>query len=249
MRRPPAKILLLILAASMLGNAGAAFGHACTDPEDESTCEDTPVMPNWRDQYVPLFDLEDRDDEQQRYDAQRWRDECDQPNGEANQSCTWADFGMSLFNEEGDFDPASSEPQEAHAGFAASHCFLFEFAHQCEDHDASLGEGVHDAHGGATYVDVCLAENPDNKFCDEGIQDTQAGVTIMDHNACGTVVPIVACTDEYHVVRPFDSEYTMEQMADSVAAVQKIADDPATYVCGHHPSGQSCRDAVNDVLP
>lgn len=223
----------------------AAEAHVC-DP-NTGECEETPVVPNWRDNYVPLFDLEDRDDEAQRRDAQRWRDECD------NQSqCIWLDSTTSLFNDAGDPDPSAS-PNEVHGGIGASHCFAFEGFHQCENHDPAAGEGVHDAHGGAIYVDVCLAQNNDpetNKWCDEGLKDTQAGVTIMDHNPCGLVVPIVACTDEYHVVRPFDTDYTTAQMDNTQAALALIIADPARYICGYHDGGtqQTCYSNVSFIL-
>lgn len=242
--------LLLILAGAVIGATfilgGAASAHECGyDPENPEACRDTPVMPNWRGTYIPLFELEDREDEQQRYDAQRWRDECDKgdetaPAGqgyESSQQCAWYYGGSSGFPGE----DGGLAPNELHAGFAATHCFLFEFAHQCEDHnpnpDTASEEGIHDAHGGAIYVDVCLQPNPESKYCNDGMSDTQVGVTIMDHNPCGTVVPIVACTDEYHVVRPLDSEYTQAQMDNSAESTQAILDDPYTYLCGYEQYG------------
>lgn len=240
----------LLVVGGLGGIRQAAQAHVCDDPQNQATCEDTPVMPNWRDNYVPLFDLENRNDEQQRYDAQRWRDECDN-----QQQCVWAETGTSLFETgsllDGDPPEGLGSPNEAHIGMAASHCFLAEAAHQCEDHDPASGEGVHDAHGGAVYADACLTQNSDpatNKWCNDGMTDTQVGVTIMDHNPCGTLIPIVACTDEYHVIRPFDQPYTDAQKADSQAALAAIVADPATYICGHHDSGQDCRDGVNTLL-
>lgn len=239
------KRLAIVLAAlTGLGILGlipqAADAHTC-DP-NTGECEETPVIENWRGQYVPVFGLEDREDEQQRYDAQRWRDECDN-----QQQCAWVEGGNSA---------TGGSPNELHVGYAASHCFLGEAAHQCEDHTGSGDpnnprEGVHDAHGGAVYADVCLAQNNDpttNKWCDDGVEDTQVGVTIMDHNGCGTVVPIVACTDEYHVVRPADQAYTEAQMANTQEETAAIAGDPASYLCGTHASGQSCRNRVNGIL-
>lgn len=239
-------MLALIVVAGILTLGGAASAHECTDdPNTEQQpdeCHDTPVMPNWRGTYVPLFDLEDREDESQRYDAQRWRDECDNGNETATdgsyqsrQQCAWLYGGTSGFED----DNGNLSPNELHFGFAATHCFLFEFAHQCSDgHDGDVqGEGVHDAHGGATYVDVCLQPNPESKYCDDGMKDTQVGVTIMDHNPCGTVVPIVACTDEYKVVRPLDTEYTQAQMDNSVEQTQEILDDPYTWLCGYGQYG------------
>ncbi len=234
---------LITLAAMGIALAAAigAHAHECDDPDDRETCRESETVPNWRDgNYIPLFDLEDRDDEQQRRDAQRWREECSDgdPQSEeyrSSQLCAWAYGGQSNTPNDGSdpTDPNSFSPNEFHVGFGASHCFLGEFAHQCEHHDAERGEGVHDTHGGAIYVDVCLTENPESKYCDDGMKDTQVGVTIMDHNPCGTVVPIVACTDEYHVIRPFDPEYTQAQMEDSAEYAQRIAEDPVLYLCGY----------------
>ena len=247
---------ILALVVSAFGTVGAG-AHQCEDPDDPETCEQTDVMPNWRDgNYIPLFDLRDREDEDQRYDAQRWRDECD--NGrydegtyQSRQMCFWAYGGSSLFpnrDSEDPTDPNSYSPNEWHMGFAATHCFLQEAAHQCEDHEKERGEGVHDAHGGALYVDVCLSENPDSKYCDDGLEDTQVGVTIMDHNGCGVVVPVAACTDEYHVIRPFDTDYTEEQMTDSAEYIQRIIDDPELYLCGYeqYRSGNAICPAGDD---
>lgn len=244
MRKPSARAMLGILALAVVAGVmtlgGTALAHECGyDPQNPELCRETPVMPNWRGTYVPLFDIEDREDESQRYDAQRWRDECangdpNSPDYQSRQQCQWAYGGTSLFpNREND----ERSPNELHAGFAATHCFLFEFAHQCEDHDAARGEGVHDAHGGATYVDVCLTANPESKYCDDGLEDTQVGVTVMDHNPCGTVVPIVACTDEYKVVRPLDIAYTQAQMDNTVEDTQAIVADPYTWACGFEQYG------------
>lgn len=211
----------------------------------------------------------DIDSDDARYDAQRWRDECAQTGQEeANQFCIWADFGTSFFDDEGfaalcpapidesGVHPICTEPNEVHAGGAGSHCFLFEFAHQCEDHYAGEeSEGVHDAHGGAAWVDACLAANPDSKYCDDGIEDTQVGVTVMDHNPCGAPIPIVNCIDEYHQVRPLDTDATQDQMEDSGEYIGEIADDPATYLCGEYGRGSyidadnsTCHDGVNGVI-
>ena len=243
MERRGRLMLLGIAAAIFLGTlvfATGASAHECTtDKKGRTECHETPVMPNWRGTYIPLFDLEDREDEAQRYDAQRWRDECNSgdpnsPDYQSRQMCQWVYGGTSAFpNRDSDI----MAPNEVHAGFAANHCFLGEFAHQCEDHDASYGEGVHDAHGGATYVDVCLTENPESKYCDDGPTDTQVGLTVMDHNPCGTIVPIVACTDEYKVVRPADQEYTEAQMENSAEQTQEIAGDPYTWLCGYEQYG------------
>ncbi|HEX9712864.1 MAG TPA: hypothetical protein VGB52_10000 [Actinomycetota bacterium] len=243
-------LLLAVLAVTMLG-FGRAQAHECTyDGEERGEgnqveCHESPAAPNWRDgNYVPLFDLEDRDDGEQRKDAQRWRDECsyyrEDGSYESNQNCAWVDAGNSTFPRYGE-----DGPNEMHAGFAASHCFLFEFAHDCSDHDARYGESVHDKHGGATYVDVCLASQHESKYCDDGMTDTQVGLTIMDHNACGVIVPIVACIDEYHVIRPFDQAYTEEQMADSQEYIPRILEDPELYLCGY----QNRRGSGNPICP
>lgn len=259
MTRRLAGIVLAIAAVLLIGGLDRAFAHDCENP-DNTNCRPTPVQPDWRaGNWIPLFDI-DRDcsnaagstdpcgddvdhdsngdgvidGRDARYDAQRWRDECAQPGQvEDNQFCVWLDFGTSLFSG-GDPDPFNAEPNEVHAGTAGSHCFLSEFAHDCEDHyiPGPYSEGVHDAHGGSSWVDLCLAANPDSKYCDDGLKDTQAGVIVMDHNPCGLPIPIVACIDEYHVVRPFDTDRTVEQMQESAAYAQQIADDPATYLCG-----------------
>ena len=201
-------------------------------------CHPTKVMPNWRNNYVPLFGLEDRNDPNQRYEAQRWRDECEHHDSEWSQQCAWYYGGTSFFPNRDDEE--TNAPNELHAGFAATHCFLFEFAHQCEDHDASYGESVHDAHGGALYVDVCLERNAESRYCREGQADTQAGVTIMDHFPCGAPIPIAYCIDEYHVIRPFDTEYTQAQMENTQTDTQAIVEDPNTYLCGFGPGAEDC---------
>lgn len=232
---------LLLVAALVLaafGGPGIASAHECTydgdqrDTGNQVECHESPVTPSWRDgNYVPLFDLENRDDPAQRKEAQRWR-ECEgyREDGTyySDQMCAWAAGGYSHTPGNG----GEMAPNELHAGFAASHCFLGEFQHQCQDHDTRHGEGVHDKHGGTIYADVCAAENAENRRCDDGVADTQAGIVIMDHNACGVIVPIVACIDEYHVVRPADQAYTMEQMEDSQEYIPRILADPELYLCG-----------------
>jgi hypothetical protein len=289
MRRRLVTLILLVLALALIGGA-AAFAHECNDPA-ETDCHTTPVVPDWRGgNYIPLFDIDrdcdrdgtnpdeadcadtgghdsdgdgDIDGDDQRYDAQRWRDECVQPDGyEANQFCVWADFGTSGFADTTE-DP---EPNEIHIGSAGSHCFLFEFAHQCEDHykggnpsESCEGyppgecpsEGVHDAHGGSVYADFCFAKNADSKWCDDGMEDTQVAATVMDHNPCGAPVPVVACIDEYHVIRPFDQAYTTEQMDDSAERATEISEDPATYTCGREGfpdyTDGACHDAFDQL--
>lgn len=234
-------LFAVVFAVAALGFAGIAGAHECTydgdQPEtgNEVECHESPAAPNWRDgNYVPLFDLENRDDPEQRKDAQRWREECqgydEAGNYHSDQQCLWVRGGTSFFPNR---DVFGNAPNELHVGFAASHCFLFEFAHQCEDHDARRGEGVHDKHGGAIYADVCATENAQSKYCDDGMTDTQAGLTIMDHNPCGLIVPIVACIDEYHVIRPLDTEYTQDQMQDSQDYLPRIVEDPELYLCGY----------------
>lgn len=236
------RIVVLPFVAAVLSPVAwftdTAEAHVC-DPADPASCQETPVVDNWRDNYVPLFDLADRDDPDQRREAQRWREECGN-----QQQCAWLYSGSSA--------NGSGAPNEVHAGTGASHCFAFELFHDCSDHACSeTCDPAHDSHGGAIYVDVCLAENDDpalGTHCDDGLSDTQAGVTVVDHNPCGIVVPVAACTDEYHVVRPLDDAYTATQVQNTRDSVDLIAADPARYLCGHHPSGQNCRDAVNTLL-
>lgn len=229
------KILLvpLLVAAGLGVGLTVASAHECSgDGPDATDCHDTPQVRDWRPNYVPLFDITKREEQgpgtegdRQRHDAQRWKDECH--TGDVyHQFCAWAYGGNSAFTN-GEPDP-NAAPNELHVGFAATHCFLLESQHDCEAHDASHGEGVHDAHGGALYVDVCLAANPEGHYCDDGLKDTQAGVTIVDHLDCP-----MGCFDEYHVVRPLDTDYTSEQAADSVEAAGRIAEDPKTQVCGY----------------
>jgi hypothetical protein len=195
------------------------------------------VYEDWRPNYVPLFDLPDRDEqgegtegERQRRDAQRWREEC--ANGDQErQQCAWYYGGFSVVPYDTDVD--GPRPNEVHVGFAANHCFLAEAAHDCDSHEDNEF-GTHDSHGGAIYADVCLSQNPDSKYCDDGLTDTQVGVTIVDHLTCP-----MGCADEYHVVRPFDIDYTERQMEGSQEAIARIAADPVRHVCGH-PEHSSC---------
>jgi hypothetical protein len=199
------------------------------DPADE--CHETAVYEDWRPNYVPLFDLPDRaeqgegtEGERQRRDAQRWREECSNGDQE-RQQCGWYYGGFSVTPYDTDID--GPRPNEVHVGFAANHCFLAEAAHDCDGH-ADNEFGTHDSHGGAIYADVCLTQNPDSKYCDDGASDTQAGVTIVDHLTCPT-----GCADEYHVVRPLDAEYTGRQMENSQSAAPGILADPQRHVCGY----------------
>lgn len=233
MRRRLAVLFALVLGAAVSVGIQSAGAHQCPDgyqPNDPA-CQETAVYPDWRGNYIPLFDLSDRDGdagEQQRYDAQRWRDKC-ADDGEYSQQCAWVDGGQSVRTYPGS-DPAGGTPRpnEVHAGFAATHCFLAEGAHDCDNHGDEDEFDTHDSHGGAIYVDVCLSPNADSRYCDDGLSDTQAGVTIVDHLDCPT-----GCFDEYHVVRPFDPGYTQAQMDDTGAAVGYIGADPKGHVCGY----------------
>jgi len=251
MRRKLAALLMLTLAGGLFVTIQAAQAHECPDGDwdpDSETCYETRVYEDWRDNYVPLFDLEDRGDEdgngeQQRHDAQRWRDECH--NGvEYRQHCGWFYGGNSaLFYEESDGqdDDHGDDPQvplgrpnEVHVGYAATHCFLAEGAHDCDRHGTNEFD-THDSHGGALYADVCISENEDSTYCDDGPKDTQAGVTIVDHLTCP-----MGCFDEYHVVRPLDAEYTSEQMENSAADTETALSDPQRHLCGHPENGSRC---------
>ncbi|HEX9774159.1 MAG TPA: hypothetical protein VGB83_01075 [Actinomycetota bacterium] len=229
--------LAVVAGLLSLGVATGSSAHTCdTDVPDES-CEESKAVEDWRGSYVPLFEPVDNSREA-RFDQQRWHEECAKPDGESAQMCQWAYGGVSAFPNRGTTEsPGETTPNELHVGFAASHCFLFEFAHQCEDHAEERGEGVHDRHGGAIYIDICGTPNLQSKHCRNGIVDTQIGITVIDHNACGTFVPIVACTDEYHVLRPFDPDYTQAQMEQSLDAIQVALADPKAFLrewfCGH----------------
>ncbi len=243
----PSFRLRLLLAVAVLGGGlvvgvQVAEAHQCPDPYEpnDPACEETPVYDDWRPNYVPLFDLSEREygnsgsAEEQRRDAQRWREECrsyDQDgNVEERQQCAWVYGGQSIqkYDESDPDDAQTGRPNELHVGFGASHCFLAEGAHDCDAHGDDSEFATHDSHGGALYVDVCLAENPDSKWCDDGVEDTQAGVTAVDHLTC-----LMGCLDEYHVVRPFDTDYTERQMDNSVHASGHIVGDPVGHVCGY----------------
>jgi hypothetical protein len=249
MHRKLAALLITTMVGAVLVGTQVASAHECPDEYDpnDKACKETQVYDDWRPNYVPLFDLAGRDGEegeQQRYDAQRWRDEC-HDDGEYRQQCGWYHGGNSaLFYEETDGhedhdhgdDPhvPLSRPNELHVGYAATHCFLAEGAHDCDRHGQSEFD-THDSHGGAIYVDVCISENQDSKYCDDGLKDTQAGVTIVDHLTCPA-----GCFDEYHVVRPFDQAYTEQQMANSAVAIERIASDPQRHLCGYEEYGSNC---------
>ena len=234
-----AAVVAVVMGGGLVAVAPSAWAHQCPDGDTTSPeCRETEVYPDWRPNYVPLFDLPARDEqgsgtegEQQRKEAQRWR-ECDDAEDGEQQQCAWVEGGNSARPYETDLD--NPRPNELHIGYAASHCFLAELAHDCDSHKDNEF-GTHDSHGGATYVDVCLSSNPDGTRCDDGMSDTQAGVTVVDHLTCP-----VGCADEYHVVRPLDQEYTNEQMADSAVAIERIAADPQRHVCGYEKYGSNC---------
>jgi hypothetical protein len=250
MRHKIGALLLLTITAALLVGIQAASAHQCPNDyePDDPECQETAVYDDWRPNYVPLFDLSDRDGEtgeQQRYDAQRWRDECNK-DGEYHQQCLWMYGGQSIIrypetddHHEGEepsiFDSLFTRPNEVHVGYAATHCFLAEGAHDCDRHGAANEFDTHDSHGGALYADVCLSPNSESKYCEEGMSDTQAGVTIVDHLTCP-----LGCFDEYHVVRPLDTEYTQEQMDDSAVAIERAASDPQRHLCGYPDKGSRC---------
>ena len=229
--------VVLVLAAAVVGSllvsvgAGVAEAHQCSGKGKKRHCHETKVYEDWRPNYVPLFDLPDREQqgegtrgEKQRKDAQRWREECADDDQE-RQQCAWYYGGTSATQY--DTDEEGPRPNEVHVGYAANHCFLAEAAHDCDHHDSDEF-GTHDPHGGAIYADLCASKNPDSKYCNDGPTDTQVGVTVVDHLGCP-----FGCMDEYHVVRPLDQRYTERQMADSQRAVERIASDPQRHVCGY----------------
>jgi hypothetical protein len=245
MRRKLAFLFVPALLAGLLVGIGSAQAHQCEQAKKNkpAECRDTEVYPDWRPNYIPLFDLPNRDDpeagEQERYDAQRWRDECDDDDDgdgveEQRQQCQWLYGGTSVQQYPSDDGASVSRPNELHVGYAANHCFLAEAAHDCDNHGTEDEFATHDSHGGAVYADVCLSPNPDSRLCDDGMQDTQVGVTVVDHLPCPW-----GCFDEYHVVRPFDTDYTTEQMADSQAAIATIPSNPEGYACGYHGCSSS----------
>ncbi len=230
------RVLVALTSVLLVGTGfgmDVASAHQCREGDTSKRCKDTAVYEDWRPNFVPLFDLEERD-EATKEDAQRWRQECED-DGEYRQQCVWLYGGQSGTVYESDPD-GSPRPNEQHVGVAATHCFLAEAAHDCDRHgDVSEGEfGTHDSHGGAVYVDLCLAGYDNSRHCDEGMKDTQAGVTVVDHLDCP-----LGCFDEYHVVRPFDEEYTAAQTDDSLAAVEQIVTDPKGHLCGY-PAHTTC---------
>jgi hypothetical protein len=240
-------VLLLAVIAAALGVNGAAIAHQCEENGDPAgqECQNTPPVDNWRDSYVPLFEPLDREDGDARYGYQRWHEECDN-----QQMCGWAEGGTSFFSPDWAPDEQYPTPNELHVGFAATHCFLFEAQHDCSDHapGPDSSDPVHDSHGGAIFIDLCVTPNPDSSqgggHCTNGLPDTTVGLLIVDHNSCGIFVPIASCTDEYHIWKPFDPDYTMAQMARSQAAFEALMDDPQTwlvnYFCGRPEYSEDC---------
>lgn len=248
MRRRIATLAALIVLVGALGSLTAALAHECTtDPDTgQEECHPTPVYPNWRPNRVPVLGLDNRDDPEQRREAQRWRDEW----GCRQQFCVWLDFSNSV---------NSGTPNEIHAGMAGDHSFLGEAAHQSEGHGTN--EGNHDSHGGALYADICLAEDEGTSYqgmpgeCDEGLEDTQVGLTVLDHNPCP------ACEDNYHLVRPFDNDcedadqpshrrYCNERMfQNSMNEIQFDVTHPVTWFCGYRDHRGFCQDSWYDLEP
>lgn len=240
------RVALLLAALVVLGllvGLGSASAHECTDPNNPATCHPTPVYPNWRGQYVPLFGVndtrcEDETCKENRRREQRWRDEwgCDV------QWCTWADIQFSGLP----FTSGDGQPMSVHTGMAADHSFG-ELAHTTEGHGTQ--EGNHDSHGGSVYADVCLASDEGTSYDGQpgecgGVEDTQAGANIVDHNPCGPPINEIPlpCFDEYHVVRPLDPAYTQEQMEESQEEIQRDVEDPHEYLCGYEgiPQNDPC---------
>ena len=249
-------LALAMVAGFFSMGIGIAEAHYCPDGDPDSPeCTDTPPSQEWRDNYVPLFDAPNRNDGSQT-EYQRWRNE----HGCTSQLCTWGDVSLSIMPADGDIGPM---PEEAHVGVAGNHS-LTEGAHQSEDHSCGhhheACEGIHDRHGGTAYADICLAPNDggggsvhDPDSCDDGTSDTEVGIVIVDKNPCGTV-PLgfpVPCMDEYHIVRPFDSDFTNQQLAATPGGVERIASDPNRYVCGNENSekGEACAYVPADGSP
>jgi hypothetical protein len=138
MRRKIALLVPVVMAAGLVVGVSQALAHQCTEA-DPPECRETEVYEDWRPNYVPLFDLAEReeqgegtDGEQQRRDAQRWREEC-ADDGQERQQCQWFYGGTSATPYPTDVD--NPRPNEVHAGYAANHCFLAEAAHDCDNHE------------------------------------------------------------------------------------------------------------------
>jgi hypothetical protein len=234
-------IALVVLSSSAVFVSGLQ-AHDCEDLNEdgqidqETECERTPSYGGWRPNWVPLFDVPDREDDtdgqqegesptdDSRRSHQRWRDEY----GCLDPFCIWANPNIS----------ATGEPRSLHAGVAADHCWTEGF-HECEDHITG-SESTHDGHGGTIYADVCLAE--DKHYYDEKVEtgctdrnDSEIGFVIVDHLDC-----TFGCQDEYHIIRPTDPAYTQAQMEESAEDTQYIVDHPDDWLCGYDSYGSNC---------
>jgi hypothetical protein len=237
MRRTLAALFLVMAVAAVAGIHEAA-AHECQPVKKGSkkqTCHATPVVPNWRGSYIPLFgvndvrcDVRDKACHDRRAEQQRWRDEwgCD------TQYCFWFKWGQSA-------PPfGDGSPQSIHTGMAADHS-MTEDAHSAQGHGTD--EGNHDTHGGSVFVDLCLASDQGTSYQGKpgacaGPRDTQVGFNIVDHDPCGPPQPgdiPVPCSDEYHVIRPLDPEYTQEQNEQDRAEIQRYAENPGEWLCGY----------------
>ena len=237
-------LLALVVAGSLVA-VPAAFAHDCPKgaPPDSPACRSTPPYGGWRPNWIPLFDVPDRQDDvegeagsptdESRRTYQRWRDEY----GCSGSMCVWFEPSLSAPGPDGAGD---GQPRSVHTGIAADHTWLEGF-HQSEGH-VTGSEGTHDGHGGTVYADVCLAEDThdygdkEDVGCDErGVEDTEVGVVVVDHLGC-----TFGCQDEYHVVRPFDAAYTQAQLEETPKDAQYDAEHPDDWLCGYDGYGDSC---------
>lgn len=236
----PALLALVVLGS--LAVVPTALAHDCRDRnrdgrvDQEKECGSTPPYGGWRPNWVPLFDVPDREDDvdgeyaeasptdESRRTYQRWRDEygCEDP------FCVWASPNVSV----------ADSPRSVHAGVAADHCWTEGF-HDCEDHLAG-SESTHDGHGGTIYADVCLAEDThyygakrDTGCADEN--DSEVGFVIVDHLSC-----TFGCQDEYHIVRPTDPEFTQRQIEETPTDAQYDVEHPDDWLCGYDGYGPDC---------
>ena len=229
-------LLVTLVVGSVSVVVPAAFAHDC-DP-DGTNCESTPPYGGWRPNWVPLFDVPDRQDDvdgaqedesptdESRRTHQRWRDEY----GCKGSMCIWADPAYSTADDR--------SPNTVHAGIAADHCWGEGF-HDCEGH-VKGDEGTHDGHGGTIYADICGSEDThyygDKKDvgCEDNM-DSEIGIVVVDHLGC-----TFGCQDEYHVIRPTDPEYTQAQMEETPKDTQYIVEHPDDWLCGYDGYGNSC---------
>jgi len=234
-------LLVTLVLGSVAVVGPAALAHDCEDVngdgtiDQETECGPTPAYAGWRPNWVPLFDVPDRQDDvdgrqgdesptdESRRTHQRWRDEY----GCTNSMCIWADPAYSTADD--------MSPNTVHAGIAADHCWGEGF-HDCEGHTAG-SEGTHDGHGGTIYADICLSEDShyygdqQDVGCEDA-NDSEVGIVIVDHLSC-----TFGCQDEYHVIRPTDPEYTQRQMEETPNDTQYIADHPDDWLCGYDGYG------------